>query len=55
MDTGSVFTVGTDLLAPIVETITSNAAILVPAGLGITVLLIGVRMIPKLVKSLVKG
>jgi len=52
---GSVFTVSADIVSPIIETVTANAAILVPAGLGVTVLLIGVRMIPRLLKSLVKG
>lgn len=51
----SFFTVSAELFAPIISTVTDNAAILVPAGLGITVLLIGIKMIPKLVKSLVKG
>lgn len=52
---GSVFTVTADIVQPIIATVTDNAAILVPAGLGITVLLIGVKMIPRLLKSLVKG
>ena len=51
----SAFTVTADVIAPIMSTITDNAAILVPAGLGVTVLLIGIKMIPRLLKSLVKG
>ena len=53
--TGSVFTVTADVLSPILDTITANAAILVPAGLAVTITVMGVTLIPKLVKKLVKA
>lgn len=52
---GAIYTVDAGVLTPLISTITDNVAILIPAGIGITVMIMGAKMIPRLLKGLVKG
>ena len=50
-----MYTVTSEALAPIMDTLTSNAAVIVPFGLTVMGVMIGIGFIPKLVKKLTKG
>lgn len=52
---GGGFTITASVIDPIVKTVTDNVAILLPAGLALTALVIGAKLIPKLFKSFVKA
>lgn len=41
--------VTTEMLAPITTAVTSNLTLLVPVGIGIMALMIGVALIPKII------
>lgn len=47
--TTAAFAVSSEMLAPITEAVTSNLSLLVPVGIGIMALLIGVSLIPKII------
>lgn len=51
----AAYTVDATALSGITETLTANLAVIVPFGLGITAILIGVGFIPKLIKKFTKG
>lgn len=38
-----------EMLAPITEAITSNLAVLLPVGIGLMSIMIGVRLIPRII------
>lgn len=38
-----------EMLAPLTEAVTSNVTLLVPIGIGIMAILIGVSLIPKII------
>lgn len=40
-----------ELLAPVITTITSNITTIIPAGLGILALMIGVELVPRLIRK----
>lgn len=52
---GGGFKVTAAHLTPIFDTISSNAMVIVPWGLGIVGLMVGINMIPKLIKRFAKG
>lgn len=41
--------------APLLTTLTSNLAVVVPAGIGILVTVAGVKMLPGLIKTWTRG
>lgn len=43
------FAVTSQMLAPITSAVSNNLALLVPVGIGIMALLIGVSLIPKII------
>lgn len=49
------YTVSADALAPIMEVLTSNAAVILPFGVGLIATFAGIKLIPKLVKTFTKG
>lgn len=50
MGTSTVYTVVTgDMLKPITDAITSNLTVILPVGIGIMALMIGVALIPRIV------
>lgn len=56
MDTDtSAYVVKTSDLAQITEILTDNLAVIVPFGIGITAILVGVSFIPRLIKRFTKG
>lgn len=42
-------------LAPILETVTSNVAVVLPFGIGLIAVFAGIKLIPKVVKTFTKG
>lgn len=51
----AAYTVESEDLTVITDTLTSNVAEILPFGLGIMAILVGVGFIPKLVKKFTKG
>lgn len=47
MDTGLIINAG--MLEPITTAITSNLGVLLPVGIGIMAIMIGVRLIPRII------
>ncbi|WP_161497924.1 hypothetical protein [Streptococcus suis] len=41
----------TDLIQPVVQAVTSNVTAVVPAGLSLLALSLGVKSVPKIIKS----
>lgn len=52
---GSLYTVKAADLAPVMETLTTNAAVIVPFGVGLIAVFAGIRLIPKLIKNFTRG
>ena len=44
----TLFTLTPDMLAPLVETITTNASVLLPVGLTIMGIFVAISLIPKI-------
>lgn len=42
-------------LAPIMQTVTSNVAVVLPFGVGLIAVFAGIKLIPKVVKTFTKG
>lgn len=55
MDGAGSYTVNASSLSVITDTLTSNLEVIIPFGLGITAIMIGVGFIPKLIKKFVRG
>jgi len=51
MATGEAFLVTSTDLAPITSTITGNVAVLLPVGLTILAIMVGVSMIPRILQK----
>lgn len=51
----SAYTITADALDVVTSTLTSNLEVIVPFGLGITAIMIGVGFIPKLIKKFTRG
>lgn len=49
------YTVTAAVLQPVMDVLTSNAAVLLPFGIGLIATFAGIKLIPKLVKTLTKG
>ena len=47
--------VTTEMLSPILDSITANVAVIVPIGIGIFAIVLGVRFIPKIFKMFTRG
>lgn len=50
-----IYVVSADALAPITTALTSNAAVIVPFGIGIVAIFAGIRFIPTLIKTFARG
>lgn len=50
-----VYTVANADLAPIMTALTSNAAVIVPWGIGVVAVFAGIRFIPTLIKTFARG
>lgn len=50
-----MYTVSASDLAPITSALTDNAAVIVPVGIGIVAIMVGISFIPKLIKKFAKG
>lgn len=55
MESGSAYTVSAGALKVVTDTLTANLEVIIPFGLGITAILIGVGFIPKLIKRFTRG
>lgn len=49
------YTVSAAALTPIMDVLSSNAAVILPFGIGLIATFAGIKLIPKLVKTLTKG
>lgn len=49
METGSAVTVTSAMLEPITSAVTDNLDVLLPVGIGIMAILLGVSLIPRIV------
>lgn len=49
------YTVSATALQPIMDVLTSNAAVILPFGVGLIATFAGIKLIPKLVKTFTKG
>lgn len=47
--------VTTEMLSPILDSITANVAVIVPVGIGIFAIVLGVRFIPRIFKMFTRG
>lgn len=50
-----VYTISASALTPIMTALTSNAAVIVPFGVGIIAVFAGIRFIPTLIKTFARG
>lgn len=44
----------TDMLTPLVEGVTANIAVILPVGIGIFAIFLGIRILPKLISKFTK-
>ncbi len=44
----------TDMLSPLVEGVTANIAVILPVGIGIFAIFLGIRILPKLISKFTK-
>lgn len=49
MDTSTAIALTSSMLAPITEAVSNNISVLVPVGIGILGIMIGVNLIPRIV------
>lgn len=49
------YTITADAITPLTTAITANVAVLVPAAIGITIVVIAAQAVPKLFKRLIKA
>lgn len=49
------FVVSADVVQPIIQVVSDNIAVLLPAGLGITAMLVGAGLVPKMFKKFTRG
>lgn len=54
MAAGEGFAFTADMFSGLTQTISDNAAIIVPVGVGIFAILLSIRFAPKIIKSLTK-
>ncbi|MGC6178115.1 hypothetical protein [Lacrimispora sp. 38-1] len=47
--TGAAFVITEEMLAPIVTSITGNTAVLIPVGLAIMGIMVGIGLIPRII------
>ncbi|NNJ29171.1 hypothetical protein [Lacrimispora defluvii] len=47
--TGAAFVITEEMLAPIVTSITSNSTVLIPVGLTIMGIMVGIGLIPRII------
>lgn len=40
-------------LAPIADTINSNAAVLIPVGIGVMAIMVGIKIIPRIINNFI--
>lgn len=55
MTEGSNYVVTAGDLAPILTSLTDNAAVIVPWGIGVVAVFAGIRFVPKLIKMFTRG
>lgn len=55
LEGGSIYTVKAADLAPVMDALTSNAAVIVPFGVGLIAVFAGIRLVPKLIKNFTRG
>lgn len=48
-------TITTEMLQPLVDGVTSNIAVILPVGIGLFAIFIGIALIPKLIKKFTKA
>ena len=47
--------VTTEMLSPVLDSISANVAVIVPVGIGIFAIVLGVRFIPRIFKMFTRG
>ncbi len=55
MDGTTGVAITTEMLSPLVDGITANIGVILPIGIALFAIIIGISLLPKLVKKFLKG
>lgn len=54
MDSSSAFVITADMLKPLVDGVTANVGVILPVGLGLMAIFLGIKFIPRLIHMFAK-